>query len=155
MMKTRKLGWLLLAGSLAVPLAAAAQAGPGPGPGACAGHAKMHRSGAGRFDPATATTVQGRIVDVQRIDRGHRHQGVHLSLAVGSETLPVLLGPDFYVDAQVTKLAAGDEVEVKGSRVTFGGKPALVAQEVRRGGEVLALRDADGVPLWRGQGGGR
>ncbi|HYQ80721.1 MAG TPA: hypothetical protein VEP68_04420, partial [Anaeromyxobacteraceae bacterium] len=153
MMKMRNLGWLLVAGALAAPLAAAAQAGPGPG--ACAGQGKMGRSGAGRFDPATATTVQGRIVDVQRIDRGRRHQGVHLSLAVGSETLPVLLGPDFYVDAQATKLAAGDDVEVKGSRATFGGKPALVAQEVRRGGEVLALRDADGVPLWRGQGGGR
>jgi len=31
----------------------------------------------------------------------------------------------------------------------------IIAQEVRRGDQVLALRDANGVPLWRGQGMGR
>jgi hypothetical protein len=44
---------------------------------------------------------------------------------------------------------------VKGSRITFGGKPAIVAQEMRRGGDVLAFRDATGLPLWRGRGGWR
>lgn len=145
----RNVGLLFLLGALSAPTAGAAHDGPGPGPGGGMGHG--HR----RFDPATATTVQGQIVDVRRVDRGRRHQGVHLTVASGSETLPVLLGPDFYVDAQSLKLAKGDTVEVKGSRLTFEGHPAIIAQEVRRGGEVLALRDAQGVPLWRGQGGGR
>ena len=157
--KDGTLGWLLLAGALLAPLAAAAQGGPGPGAGGMMGGmggmgGTMGGHAGRRFDPSTVTSVQGRIVDVQRIDRGRGHQGVHLALAVGSETLPVLLGPSFYVDGQSLKLAPGDMVEVKGSRVTFSGKPALVAQEVRCGGEVLALRDASGVPLWRGQGGG-
>ena len=145
--KAGRLGRLLWLGARLAPLAAAAHGGPGPG-GRMGGPGRM-------FDPETVTTVQGRIVDVQRIDRGHGHQGVHVTLAVGSDTLPVHLGPDFYVDAQALKLARGDAVEVKGSRVAFQGKPAIIAQEVRRAGEVLALRDADGLPLWRGQGGGR
>ena len=149
-MNGRNLGLLVLLGALLAPLAAGAHGGPCPGPGG-----GMGGPGARRFDPATVTTIQGRIADIQRLDRGRRHQGVHLAVTSGSEALPVHLGPDFYVDAQPLKLAKGDQIEVKGSRVTFEGQPAIIAQEVRRGGEVLALRDADGLPLWRGQGGGR
>lgn len=66
--------------------------------------------------------------------------------------MAVRLGPDFYVDAQSIKLAKGDEIEVKGARTTFYGQPVIIAQEVRRGDQVLALRDPNGVPLWHGQG---
>ncbi|HEU4385622.1 MAG TPA: hypothetical protein VFR85_19205 [Anaeromyxobacteraceae bacterium] len=146
MIEARRLGRLLWFGALLAPLAAAAHGGPG-------------RDGMGEpgrmFDPDTVTTVQGRISHIQRIDRGRGHRGIHVTLAVGSEALPVHLGPDFYVDGQGLKLAEGDVVEVKGSRVTFQGEPAIIAQELRRGADVLALRDADGVPLWRGHGGGR
>lgn len=148
------LGLMVVLGALLAPLAAAAQGGPGPG-GMPGGPGRM-MGGPGRmFDPKTVTTVQGKIAAVERVDRGRRHQGVHLTLTVGSETVQVLLGPDFWVDAQAVKLAAGDQVEVKGSRIDLGGKPSIVAQEVRRGGEVLALRDANGIPQWRGQGMGR
>lgn len=143
---------LVLLGALLAPLAVAAQGGPGPGGMMDGPGGMMGRPGARAFDPSTVTTIQGRIAAIERVDRGHRHQGVHLAVTTGSETLPVLLGPDFYVDAQPVKLAAGDEIEVKGSRLTLRGRAAILAQEVRRGGEVLALRDANGVPLWRGQG---
>jgi hypothetical protein len=39
-----------------------------------------------------------------------------------------------------------------GSRITFAGKPAIVAAEVKKGDQVLKLRDESGTPLWRGQG---
>jgi len=147
--KGRNLGWLVLLGALLAPLAVAAHGGPGPGPG------RMGGPGARMFDPKTVTTVQGEIADIQRLDRGRGHQGVQLVVAVGSEKVAVHLGPDFYVDGQALKLAKGDQVEVKGSRITFDGQPAIIAQEVRRGAEVLALRDGGGLPLWRGQGRGR
>ncbi len=156
----KKLGWIILVGALIMPLAVAAQATPGPGAGNCpgckgmGGPGMMGGHGARAFDPKAVTTIQGEILEVQRIARG-RHEGVHLTIAMGSEKIPVLLGPDFYVDAQTLKLAKGDQVEVKGARTTLGGQPAIIAQEVRRGDQVLALRDANGVPLWRGQGTGR
>ena len=31
------------------------------------------------------------------------------------------------------------------------GKPAFVAQTIKKGSDVLALRDAAGVPAWAGQ----
>lgn len=132
---------LLLA--LVVPLAGLAQAGPGPRPGA---------PGARMFDPKNVTTVRGEVLEVQRIDGPRGQSGVHAIVAVGAEKLPVLLGPAFYVDAQELKLAKGDRIEVLGSRVTIRGAPALVAQEIRRGDQVLKLRDEQGLPRWRGPG---
>ena len=141
---------LIVAAALAIPVAVAAQAGPGPG--GCPGCGRTGNGpGQRMFDPKTITTVQGDVVAVQRVE-GRRHTGVHLTVAVGSESVDVHLGPDFYVDAQALQIAKGDRIEVKGSRITFDGKPAVVAQEVRRGAEVLALRDASGTPAWRGQG---
>ena len=43
-----------------------------------------------------------------------------------------------------------DSVEIKGSRVTFEGKPAIIAAEVKKGGETLTLRDDAGLPVWSG-----
>jgi hypothetical protein len=100
------------------------------------------------FDPATVTTVEGEILEIQRIPRGRRHEGVHVILAMGAERLDVHLGPDSYVDRQTLKLAKGDRVEVKGSRKTLDGSAVIIAQEVRRGDERLVLRDAVGVPAW-------
>jgi hypothetical protein len=112
----------------------------------------MGAPGARAFDPTTVTTFQGEVLDVQRLAGRRGHEGIHLTVAMGSEKLAVRLGPDFYVDGQALKLAKGDKVEVKGARTTFDGQVVIIAQEVRRGDQVLALRDANGVPLWRGQG---
>jgi hypothetical protein len=43
-------------------------------------------------------------------------------------------------------------VEVTGSRITYEGQPAIIAGEVKKGGQVLKLRDAAGVPAWAGAG---
>jgi hypothetical protein len=148
----RNLGWLALIGALLVPLAAMAQGSLGPGPGGCPGCGKMGGPGARAFDPKAVTTIQGEVLDIQRIAGRRGHVGIHLTVAMGSEKLAVRLGPDFYLDRQALQLAKGDQVEVKGARTTFDGQPLIIAQEVRRGEQVLALRDANGVPLWRGQG---
>lgn len=158
MKRNTMLGRLVLIAALAAPLAAAAQAAPGAGPGDCPGcgmggprPGRMGGPGVRGFDPKAVTTIQGEILEVQRVTRGRR-EGVHLVVATGSEKIEVHLGPSFYVDAQSLKLAKGDKVEVKGARTTLGGQPLVIAQEVRRGDQVLALRDANGVPAWRGQG---
>ncbi len=147
----KKIARLVLLGAVLVPLAAAAQAGADPAAGGCPGCGRTGARGNWRFDPQAVTTVRGEILDVQRLAR-RRHEGVHLTLATGTETLEIALGPAFYVDGQPVKLAKGDEVEVTGARTTIRGRPVVIAQDVRRGGEVLALRDANGLPLWRGQG---
>ena len=133
----------LLALFLAVPSLSFAQGGPPSAKGM--GASRM-------FDPAAIVTVSGAIVGETRVDRGMGHSGVHLLLKTADGEIPVHLGPDFWVDKQTLKLAQGDEITVKGSKVTFEGKPAIIAETVTKGPATLVLRDAAGVPVWAGQG---
>ena len=67
------------------------------------------------------------------------------------EIIPVHLGPSWYMEKQAVTIAAGDKVEVTGSRIMYRGKPTIIAAEVKKGDQVLKLRDASGVPAWAGQ----
>jgi len=142
----------MLAGLLGVCLVltaavAWAQGGTGAG-GPATGYGRM-------YNPATEETVAGEVVKVERVAWGRRAQGVHLLLKTGTETLPVHLGPSWFMDQQALKPAAGDRVEVTGSRVDFRGTKVIIAREVKKGGQVLTLRNSQGIPLWAGQGGRR
>jgi hypothetical protein len=106
------------------------------------------------YDPKTVETVSGEVVLVEQTKATKRMgRGVHLILKTDKETIPVHLGPAWYVERQQPAIAPKDHVEVKGSRVTFEGKPAIIAAEVRKGDETLVLRDDAGVPAWAHRGG--
>jgi hypothetical protein len=103
------------------------------------------------FDPATVETVTGSVESVNKVTpmRG-MHTGIHLSVKTDKEIVDVHLGPEWYIERLDTKIQKGDRVEVKGSRVTIAGKPAIIAAEVKKGDNVLVLRDNAGVPAWAG-----
>jgi hypothetical protein len=68
------------------------------------------------------------------------------------EVLPVYLGPAFYIvgSDQAKHFKIGDQVTVSGSQGTRGGEAFMIAMTVKRGNEVLRLRDKDGNPEWIG-----
>jgi hypothetical protein len=66
------------------------------------------------------------------------------------EILSVHLGPEWYVDSQDMVLHEHDRVSITGSRIGYRGQPAVIAAEVKKGDEILMLRDRRGCPLWRG-----
>jgi len=114
---------------------------------------KGRNSGRRIYNPATVETMSGEVVSVdQTTSKRGRSLGVHFTLKAEKETIPVHLGPGWYVDQQEVKLAPGDKVEVSGSRVTYQGKPVIIAGQVKKDGKTLQLRDANGVPAWAGQG---
>jgi len=78
------------------------------------------------------------------------YSGIHLVLKTDKEIIAVHLGPEWYIERQDVTLEKGDKVEVKGSRVTFNGKPAIIAAELKKGDSGLILRDSAGVPAWAG-----
>ncbi|HQH99906.1 MAG TPA: hypothetical protein PLF54_11465 [Deltaproteobacteria bacterium] len=78
------------------------------------------------------------------------HYGIVAILKTPKETIPVHLGPQWYIERLDLKLQKGDAVEVKGSRVTFGGKPAIIAGQIKKGNESVTLRSDSGVPVWAG-----
>ncbi|MHC4182894.1 MAG: hypothetical protein ACYSR0_06045 [Planctomycetota bacterium] len=103
------------------------------------------------YSPETAETISGEVVSVDKIMRGKgTFYGVHLTVKTDKETLPVHLGPGWYIESQDTKIEPKDKVEIKGSRIIFNGKPAIIAYEVKKGEEILVLRDENGFPAWRG-----
>lgn len=103
------------------------------------------------FDPKTVETVSGEVVSVDRImpAKGMSY-GVHLMLKTDNGTISIHLGPAWYLENQDVRIAVKDRIEVRGSQITFQGKPAIIAAEVKRGHETLTLRDADGYPVWSG-----
>jgi hypothetical protein len=116
--------------------------GGGWGPGTA--YARM-------YDPKTVGTVSGEIVSVQTLTpMPGMGYGVHMLLRMDNETISVHLGPTWYIENQDVQLEPKDRVQVRGSRVTFQGKPAIIAAEVTKGNETLRLRDDSGFPLWSG-----
>jgi hypothetical protein len=103
------------------------------------------------YNPKTVETLSGEVVSVDRItpEKGMAY-GVHLMLKTEKETVSVHLGPQWYIERQDTEIKTKDSIQVKGSRITFEGKPAIIAAEVKKGDEVLKLRDEKGVPYWSG-----
>jgi hypothetical protein len=64
------------------------------------------------------------------------------------ETLVVQLGPESWLAQHSFYLAPGDLVTIKGSRITRLRETFLIAGEVKKGNQVLSLRDENGRPLW-------
>ena len=78
------------------------------------------------------------------------HHGVHMMVKTDKETVSVHLGPVWYIENQDVKIEPKERVEVKGSRIDLAGEQAIIASEVRKGDQVLKLRDEDGFPAWSG-----
>jgi hypothetical protein len=103
------------------------------------------------YNPATVETISGTVESVDKITRMRgMYYGIHLMVKTDKETIAVDLGPGWYVERLDTKIEKGDKVEVKGSRITFAGKPVIIAAEVKKGDNVLTLRDSAGIPVWSG-----
>jgi len=135
-----------------VATAAWGQQGMGPGGGQGRGW------GAGdsynrMYNPKTVETLSGEVASVDKFTPNKSMSyGVHFTLKTEKATIPVHMGPGWYVEKQGVTIAAGDKVEVTGSRIMYQGKPAIIAAEVKKGDQVLKLRDAAGIPAWAGQG---
>ena len=103
------------------------------------------------YEPKAVETITGEVTKVDRVTPAKGMSGgVHMLVKTDKETISVQLGPSWYLENQDVKIEAKDRVEVKGSKVTFAGKPAIIAMEVKKGDEVLKLRDDNGFPVWSG-----
>jgi len=101
------------------------------------------------YKPATLRTLRGEVLWIKKLVPAEgMADGLHLFLKTRDEAISVHLGPLWFLERQDFSLAAGDVVEVVGSRVTYEGTPALIAAEVNKGDNVLRLREAGGFPLW-------
>ena len=103
------------------------------------------------YNPEAVETLVGQVVAVNRHNprKTGRPARVNLVLQTAQGTVKVHLGPADYLDRQAVKLAAGDQVEVKGVRVKRPRGTWFMAGSVTKDGRILQLRDeATGRPLW-------
>lgn len=101
------------------------------------------------YDRAAETTVSGVVRSVEVIDHGPH--GLHVRLETDGAMLEVHLGPSWYADEIGLAPSIGDRLDVTGSR----SGDVVIAREVSRGDRTWTLRDAAGLPAWRGRGRGR
>ncbi len=128
---------------LALTMACGSENQGGLGPGGGAGYDRM-------YDPKTVETVSGEVVSVDKIIDPGMGYGVSLTLRTNKETILVYLGPGWFLEKQDLSFAAKDQVEITGSQITFQGKPAIIAAQVKKGDKSLKLRDPAGIPAWAG-----
>jgi sporulation protein YlmC with PRC-barrel domain len=105
------------------------------------------------FDSKTIKTISGQVIKVDQVPEPGFRMEMRLTVFVDKkEVLPVYLGPALYVvgPGQAKRFKIGDQVTVSGSQATRGGEPFIIATTVKRGNEVLRLRDKDGNPEWIG-----
>lgn len=110
--------------------------------------------GGGNYDPATETTLTGTVDTVTSVPApGRGGGGLHLSLAAPNGPIEVEVGPASFVSSKGVTFTKGDALTVVGSKVTRAGHEAVIAREIRKGDQVLTLRNAKGLPLWSRRGG--
>ncbi len=105
------------------------------------------------FNSKTIKTISGQVIKVDQVPEPRF--GMEMRLAVFTdkkEVLPVYLGPTIYIvgSEPAKNFKIGDKVTVTGSQVTVRGEPFMIATTVKRGNEVLRLRDKEGTPEWVG-----
>jgi hypothetical protein len=103
----------------------------------------------GGYDPDTVTTLRGSVTAVTVVpSRRGRSGGTHVTLESDGAVKEAHLGPTWFLEQEGVKLSKGDALELTGSVVDDDGASFLVAREIRKGAEVVRLRDERGVPLW-------
>ena len=101
------------------------------------------------YNPSTVETVSGTVESVDQIMpmKGMSY-GVHVMVRTDKEVISVHLGPAWFMNKQGLHIQKGDTIEVRGSRITFQGQPAIIAAEVKKGNSTLELRNSSGIPVW-------
>ncbi len=101
------------------------------------------------YDPKTEVTVAGTVQEIKTYPRkGGGAAGEHLLLEAPDGVVDVHLGPSDFLKAKGFDVAAGDAIEVTGSKIKGKEAEAIIARQVKKGEKTWTLRSASGVPEW-------
>lgn len=137
---------MLMSAVLVAALPLTSQTGP---PASRPGRAARVRA----YEVAREATLHGTVEEVVVLPGG-RSSGVHLRVASEGKAWEVHLAPAWFLEQRKWTFAKGDELDLVGAKAGSGAGEHLIAREVKRGGQVLVLRDAAGVPMWSRRGPG-
>lgn len=149
-MSAKKLAFGLVAVASLVLVGAAAAVDCGHCP---AGHsgACMGKGECPVYDAKTTTTFQATVVGIEKeACEGCKMTHVDLVVKTTDGKMTVRLGPAWYMDKQQELFKSDDVVEIFASKVKHGDDDLFVAGTIKKGDDVLMLRDKEGFPMWSG-----
>jgi sporulation protein YlmC with PRC-barrel domain len=102
------------------------------------------------YDPAKEQTISGQVVrrETSAPMAGMAPGMQMLVQTEGGQNTRVQVGPLWYLERQDLDIKENTHVQVTGARAEIDGQPVLMAREVQLDGQVLTLRDAQGMPVW-------
>ena len=101
------------------------------------------------YKPATVKTTRGEIVSLGKTISGNGKRYCEtLTLNTSQGKCWVILKPENFRPKNNLNLQPGDQVEINGSFVALPGKTAIIAATVKKGNEIMVLRDPTGRPAW-------
>ena len=114
-------------------------------------HGHRGRHSRNNYNLNKIETLNGKVVSVDTYpsQRGNS-EGIHLILKTGKELVEVHLAPSWYLEKQNFEIVAEDKIAITGSRINPNGRREIIASQIKKGNEILRLRDENGFPLWRG-----
>jgi len=100
------------------------------------------------YNPQTEIYVKGKIKEIYVVSPYTLLMEADMTLENG-EIVRLRLAPSWYLGE---KIKIGDEIEVRGSQITFDGEKMIMVREMQnlRTREMITLRDMQGFPLWSG-----
>lgn len=102
------------------------------------------------YNTHTVITIKGKVTGIE-IAAPMKGMGNAVTLMVKTtkgQTWQVDVGPEWYVNNQRTQIKVKDQVQVTGSRVSIGGHDVILAEQIVKNKNVLALRRPMGRPYW-------
>ncbi len=101
------------------------------------------------YDRNSETKFLGKVTEVRELGQDHALAGVYLSIKTEKgENVSVYVGPQEFIKLFDVTFSAGEDVEVRASKVKFDGSDLFLAREIRMGQVTLILRDDSGSPNW-------
>lgn len=102
------------------------------------------------YNTSTVFTFKGRVTGIQ-VAPPMKGMGNIVTLVVKStsgKTWQVDVGPEWYISNQHTQIKMKDNIQVTGSRVNINDHDVVLAEQIVKGKNVLALRRPMGRPYW-------
>ena len=102
------------------------------------------------YDPAKEQTISGQVVSIETsAPMPGMAPGMQMLVQTDDgKSTRVQVGPAWYLERQDLDMKENTHVQVTGARAEIDGQPVLMAREVQFDGQVLTLRDAQGMPMW-------
>ena len=102
------------------------------------------------YDPAKEQIISGQVVSIETsAPIPGMAPGMQLLVQTDDgKSTRVQVGPAWYMERQDLNVKENTHVQVTGARAEIEGQPVLMAREVQFDGQVIMLRDAQGMPMW-------